>query len=245
MEVADKTITFRYPNHLRYVLRGSVPAIVAGFLLFSLSHGWNSDDLFFTVFCAIVGVTWWWAFRRYGLSVMVDDTGLHFARTRTVGFAPWKAISAVQFSVSGVSITVRGRTWRVLSDLINWDEFERLLRDRASAEALAAWLVPPFRVRTKWSRILQPALACFVFLNRRLRQISGRAVETSFCNAWLRRAVPVPAPQCSSVVSLWRGGAWHPALRWPNKVAVGWPSVRNRTRQNALDVVRRWRISCY
>ncbi len=160
MEFADGEVTFRYPIHLRYALRGSVPAIAAVLFLFSLSHGWTSDNLLFGVFCAAVGLPWWWVFRRYGLTVTVDKEGLHFIRGRTSTFAKWSALSAVRFSTSGVRLTVNHRQWHVVSDLSGWDQLQRLLRDRASAEALAAWLIPPFRVRTKWSGATQLGIFC-------------------------------------------------------------------------------------
>lgn len=155
MQIADGTVTFRYPFYLRYALRGSVPVIVSILFLFSLSHGWSSDNLLFGVFCAVVGFSWWLVFRRYGLTVTVDSEGIRFIRGKTSTFAKWSAFSAVQFSTSGVWLTANSRKWRIISDLSGWDQFERLLRDRASAEALAAWLIPPFRVRTKWAGILQ------------------------------------------------------------------------------------------
>ena len=160
MEIADRAVTFRYPVYLRYALRGSVPAIVSLLFLFSLSHGWSSDNLLFGVFCAVVGFSWWLLFRRYGLAVTVDNEGIRFIRGSTSTFAKWSAFSAVRFSTSGVWLTANGRQWRIISDLSGWDQFERLLRDRASAEALAAWLIPPFRVRTKWAGIVQPGIFC-------------------------------------------------------------------------------------
>jgi len=180
MEFADGTVTFRHPLHLRYVFRGSLPAIVAGLFLFSLSHGWNSDNLLFGVFCAAVGLPWWWAFRRYGLSLTVDTEGIHFIRGRVSTFARWTALTAVRFSTSGVWITAGGRTRYVDSDLSGWDQFERLLRDRASAEALAAWLSPPFRVRTKSGRLIQPGIFCAASLIGALNQLASGQWKSGF-----------------------------------------------------------------
>ena len=164
MEVADGTVAFRYPIYLRYALRGSVPAMVSGLFLFSLSHGWSSDNLLFGAFCAAVGLPWWWVFRRYGLTINVGSEGIRFTRGRTSTFARWAAFSAVRFSTSGVWVNADGRTWHVASDLSGWDQFERLLRDRTSAETLAAWLIPPFRVRAKWAGVIQPGIFCAALL---------------------------------------------------------------------------------
>jgi hypothetical protein len=99
-------------------------------------------------------------FRRYGLTVTVDNEGIDFICGNASTFAKWSALSAVRFSTSGVWLTANGKQWHVVSGLSRWDRFERLLRDRASAEALAAWLIPPFRVRTRWAGVIQPGIFC-------------------------------------------------------------------------------------
>lgn len=160
METVDRTVAFRYPIYLRYALRGSVPAIVSVLFLFSLSYGWSSDNLLFGLFCAIVGFSWWLVFRRYGLTVTADNEGIRFMRGGMSTFAKWNEFSAIQFSTSGVWLTANGKRWRIISDLAGWDQFERLLRERASAEVLGAWLTPPFRVRTKWASGIQVGIGC-------------------------------------------------------------------------------------
>ena len=134
--------------------------MLSALFLFSISHGWSSDSLLFGVFCALVGFSWWLAFRRYALTVTADNEGILFIRGRTCTFVKWSAFSAVRFSTSGVWLTANGKRWRIVSDLSGWDSFERLLRDRASAESLAAWLIPPFRVRAKWAGLIRPAMFC-------------------------------------------------------------------------------------
>jgi Zn-dependent protease with chaperone function len=90
----------------------------------------------------------------------MDNEGIHFIRGRASTFARWTALTAVRFSTSGVWITADGKTWHVISDLSGWDRFERLLQDCASPEALASWLIPPFRIRTKWAGVIQPGIFC-------------------------------------------------------------------------------------
>jgi Zn-dependent protease with chaperone function len=162
--MTDGTATFRYPILLRYVLRCALPAIAAALFLFSLSNGWSSDNLLFGAFCAAVSLPWWWAFRRYGLTIRVNREGIHFVRGRKSTLAKWTALSAIWFSASGVSIAADGKRWHVLSDLSGWDQFERLLRDRASSEALAARPKPPFCIRTKWAGVIQPGIFCAALL---------------------------------------------------------------------------------
>ncbi len=141
---------FRFPGYLRYLLRGSLPAIAAGLFLFSLSHGWTSDQALFGVFCLAAGLAWWWGFRRYGLTVTLQEDAIRFTRAGKSTSVPWAEITSVQFSTSGVRIRGKGSTWRVDSHLSGWEQFERLLRDHTSAQALAGWLIPPFTIRTKW-----------------------------------------------------------------------------------------------
>ena len=141
-----------------------MPAVLSLLFLISLAHGWSFKNLRFGIFCAVLGFTWWWGFRRYGLSVTVEKDGLRFVRGKTSTFTQWSALSSVRFSTSGVCLTADGRQWRILSSLSDWDHFQRLLQERAPSEALAAWLIPPFLVRAKWTGIAQPCIYCAAFL---------------------------------------------------------------------------------
>jgi hypothetical protein len=164
MEIGDQSFSFHYPRYLRYTLRGSMPAALSLLFLFSLAHGWSFHSLGFDIFCAVLGFTWWWVFRRYGLSVTVEKDGLRFLRGKTSTFTRWSALSAIRFSTSGVCLTADGKQWRIFSSLSDWDHFQRLLQEQAPSEALAAWLIPPFVVRAKWAAIAQPCIYCAAFL---------------------------------------------------------------------------------
>ena len=112
------------------------------------------------VFVVLMGLAWWWYFRRYLMTVTFDGEGVRFTRGRRSTLARWSELTAVRFFGSGVRITADGRTWRVHADLSGWDQFQRVVRDRASAEALAGRLKPTPKVRTKWRGLLQTGLVC-------------------------------------------------------------------------------------
>lgn len=168
-----QTSTFVYPAYLRYILPASVPTLLFTSLVYMLSYGWTSSNLTWALFCALVSSLWLRVFRRYRLKIELGKGGIRFLDRRRTRSLRWNELETVRFSGSGVEIRGAGKNWRVTDDLSGWPRFEQEVREHASSLALASWLTPPFRVRTRWMGLLQPAAFCLALFIGGSREWAG------------------------------------------------------------------------
>ncbi len=148
--LADPPVTFRYPFYLRWLLRAGVSLFLGLICCSAIIGRWEHASLV-SALCLAAASVWWFALRRDGLAVGVDERGIRFIRGRANDFAEWPAIQTVQFSTGGVVIKAYGKDWFIGSSLLGWDSFQQAISKRASFEALAGWLSPPFTAGTRWT----------------------------------------------------------------------------------------------